>query len=56
MYALALKRCSHCARVVFTVTLDHAREFATPGAAVMCVRCDTVPGGHEVLHVPDYWD
>lgn len=56
MNDLALKRCSHCARVLYTVMLDHAREFATSGAAVVCVRCDAVPGGSEVLRVPDYWD
>lgn len=56
MNDLALKRCSHCARVLCTVTLDHAREFATPGAAVVCLRCDDVPGANEVLRVPDHWD
>ena len=56
MKELALKRCSHCARVLSTITLDHAPEFATPGAAVVCVRCDAVPGANEALRVPYYWD
>lgn len=56
MNDLARKRCSHCARVLSTVTLDHAREFATPWAAVVCVCCDAVPGADAVLRAPDYWD
>ena len=56
MNELALKRCSHCARVLYTVTLDHTREFATSGAAVVCVRCDAVPDANEALRVPYYWD
>jgi hypothetical protein len=56
MYALAPKRCPHCIRILATVSIDHAEEFAVRGPVLVCERCDAVPHAHESLLVPYDWD
>ena len=56
MGAMDLKRCRHCVSPVTTITPDEDDDFARPGAACICVRCDRSPHPEDAMFVPAGWD
>jgi hypothetical protein len=57
MGAMDIRRCPHCVRKLWVLTLEDVADFSAPEPAVICRACDSSePADQAPLFVPHDWD